>query len=63
MIIAVPGVTPFTTPDVSPTVATAVLLLLQEPPVVASVSVRVDPAHTFVVPLIGRIDVLDTDTV
>jgi hypothetical protein len=45
--------TPATVPVVAPTVATAVLLLLQPPPIVKSVSVVVPPAHTCAVPVIG----------
>lgn len=48
----VPLAIPATTPAVF-TVPSAVLLLLQVPPVVASVSVVVDPAHTLLVPAIA----------
>ena len=48
----VPLAIPATTPVVF-TVPSAVLLLLQVPPVVASVSVVVDPAHTLLVPAIA----------
>ena len=55
-----PGLTPYTTPVVAPTVPIAVLLLLQvpEPPAaVASLKVIVDPTHTaerpFIVPATG----------
>ena len=56
MIVDVPTVSPITTP-VLPMVATAVLLLLQMPPVVASVKFVVDPAHTVVLPEILLISV------
>jgi hypothetical protein len=49
----VPVVTPLTMPDDEPTVATVVLLLIQVPPAVASVTVIVEPAHTLVGPLIA----------
>ena len=52
----VPDDTPDTTPDDTSIVAVDVLLLLQVPPVVASLSVVVDPAHTLVVPVIGVVD-------
>jgi len=45
----VPDATPMTTPDV-PTVAIAALLLIQVPPLVASVKVIVAPEHTVVGP-------------
>ena len=44
-IVAVPAVTPVTMPEEEPTVA-LVLLLLQVPPAVASVSVIVAPSQT-----------------
>ena len=46
-----PEATPLTVPPV-PTVATEVLLLVHEPPDVASVRLVVPPAHTAVVPVI-----------
>ena len=46
---------PLTRPVPEPTVATEVLLLLQVPPVAASVSNVVAPAHTFKVPAIGEL--------
>ena len=49
MIVVDPEATPYTTPVAAPTVPAAVLLLLHAPPVGASVSVIVDPAHTVVV--------------
>ena len=52
-MVAKPAVTPVTIPVVEPTVATAVLLLLQVPPVVASVSVLEEPAQTVSIPLMG----------
>ena len=51
-MVAVPTATPVTTPDVF-TDATDVLLLLQVPPVVPSVSVVVAPLQTVAVPLIA----------
>lgn len=53
MIIAVPAVIPVVIPEVIPTVATDVLLLLQVPPVTASVNVDEEPAHMVVIPLIA----------
>ena len=53
LIVAVPAATPVTTPVPLPTVATEVLLLVQLPQPVASVSVVVAPTHTVVVPEIG----------
>ena len=50
MIVAVPLLTPVTIP-VLPTVATAVLLLLQVPPLIPSVKVIVDPVHTLAGPV------------
>jgi hypothetical protein len=52
VIAAVPEVTPFTTPLVEPTVATEVLLLVQLPPNVASLKVRVELTHTAEPPVI-----------
>jgi hypothetical protein len=51
-MLAVPAVTPDTMPDDEPTVAIAVALLVQVPPVVASPSVVVKPLHTLVAPVI-----------
>jgi hypothetical protein len=48
-MVAVPLAIPVTEPDV-PTVAIEVLLLLQAPPVVPSVSVALEPTHTVKVP-------------
>src|SRR5580700_2626843 len=48
-----PARTPVTTPEEEPTVDMVVLLLLHEPPRVASVSVVVNPTHTLGVPAIG----------
>ena len=50
-MVAVPPATPVTIPDKTPTVAMAVRLLLQVPPVEASFNVTVDPAHITVVPV------------
>ena len=52
-MITVPAVTPVTMPELLPTVAIPVLLLLQEPPVVLSLKVVVAPTHTVVVPVIA----------
>jgi hypothetical protein len=54
VIIDEPVAIPVTTPDVDPMLATAVLLLFQVPPGVASLSVLVLPMHRAVVPVIGR---------
>jgi len=50
-IIVVPAVRPFTSPVDEPTVATAVLVLLQEPPPTASVNEVVNPLQTCAVPV------------
>jgi len=50
VIVAVPAAAPVTTPVPEITDATAELLLLHEPPPVASVNVVVDPTHTASVP-------------
>jgi len=50
-IIHVPAVMPVTIPVEEPTVAIAVLVLLQTPPDVVSVNVRVEPIQTLAVPL------------
>jgi hypothetical protein len=58
MIFVVPAATPVTTPVVALsefTVATLASLVLQMPPVDASVSVVFAPAHTESVPVIGDI--------
>ena len=49
----VPAASPLTFPLTLPTVATSVLLLLQAPPVVWSLSAVVAPEHTDSVPSIG----------
>ena len=51
-MFAVPLATPDTTPDAL-TVAKAMLLLLQVPPVVVLLNVVVDPAQTVIVPVIA----------
>jgi len=51
-MVAVPADTPLTTP-VLPTVATDVLPLLHTPPLVASLRLVAEPAHTFIVPVIA----------
>ncbi len=48
--MTVPAATPVTIPDVLPTVAVAMLLLLHVPPVVVFVRVEVPPTHTDAVP-------------
>jgi hypothetical protein len=53
VIVVVPADTPYTIPEVLPTVATDVVLLLQLPQVPASVSVVVAPAHALVVPVMA----------
>ena len=50
VIVAVPVVTPLTIPEVTPTVATDVLLLLQVTPPVELESAVVPPVHTVLVP-------------
>ena len=49
-MIQVPAETPVTIPVEEPTVAIAVLLLLQCPPAVESISVVVAPAQTLALP-------------
>jgi hypothetical protein len=62
-IVDVPIATPDTIPDVVPTVATAGVLLLHVPPVVALDSVVVEPAQTFNVPVIAAtVGLAFTDT-
>ena len=53
MIVGTPAATPVTTPVPLLTVANDVLLLLQVPSGVASLSAVVKPAHTLVVPVIA----------
>ena len=53
MIVAVPADTPLTTPVEALTVATAVLLDVYVPPLVAEVNVVDAPAHTVEVPVRG----------
>ena len=62
-MVVVPAMAPYTIPDVSPTVPIDVLLLLQVPPEFASVSAVVDPAHTFIVPVITAGNVLTVTVV
>ena len=52
-MVVVPAVIAVTIPVVASMVAIAVLLLLQLPPLVASLSVVVVPGHTVVVPVIN----------
>ena len=54
-MVAVPVALPLTTPAVV-TLATALLLLLQVPPLTVEVSVLVAPVHNAVVPLIVPAD-------
>jgi hypothetical protein len=53
VIATVPAVTPVTIPVPDPTVAIPLLLLLQVPPVVASLSVIWEPAITVLLPEIA----------
>ena len=53
MIFAAPEATPVTMPEVEPTVAIPVLLLLHVPPVVPSPNVVVAPTHAEVLPVIA----------
>ena len=57
-----PLVTPLTKPVVSPAFAIAVLLLIQVPPVVALLSVTIEPTHTSSGPVIslGRLFTVNT---
>jgi hypothetical protein len=50
----VPAETPPTTPDPSPTVAMEASPLVQVPPLVASLKVATDPAHTAGMPVIAN---------
>ena len=52
-MVGLPAETPVTTPVDEPTVASAVLLLLQVPPVVASLNVEELPAQTRPAPVIA----------
>lgn len=52
-MVDVPAATPVNTPLVEPIVPTAILLLLQLPPVIPSINVIVLPEHTVVGPVIG----------
>jgi len=54
MIVVIPDERPYTTPLEDPTVATPVLLLLHEPPVVTSLNAVVDSIHTLRVPPIAE---------
>ena len=53
VIVAEPPEMPVTIPDAEPTVAMPVLLLVHEPPVVASESVDVSAKKMLVVPVIA----------
>ena len=52
-ILATPGATPVTTPDVAATVATEGAALLQVPPGIGSVNVSVVPTHILPAPTIA----------
>ena len=52
MIVVVPAMRPETMPELVPTVATDILLLIHVPPP-ASLRAVVRPAHTLVVPVIA----------
>ena len=52
-MVAVPAATPFTIPVPDATVAMAVLLLCQVPPVVTLLNIVVLPVHTVAVPVIA----------
>lgn len=54
-MVVVPPATPNTDPVADPTDAIEVLLLLQLPPIVASVKVMEEPAHSVVAPLMEEI--------
>ena len=51
-MVGVPAATPVTIPELVPIVASAMLLLVQVPPVVASVNVIDEPTQTAVEPAI-----------
>jgi len=53
VIVGIPAVTPPTIPVVAPTVASAVLLLVQVPPPGVEFKVVVSPAQTVLVPVIA----------
>lgn len=53
MIVQTPPAIPVTTPDVAFTVAMALSLLLQEPPLTPLVSVNVPPTHAVGVPVVA----------
>ncbi len=53
MIADVPAATPETMPDEEPTVATDVVPLVQVPPEVVFDNVVVEPAQTFIAPVIA----------
>lgn len=59
-MMQLPPVTPLTIPVDASTVATPVLLLLHVPPLVASLSFTVLPAHTDVPPVTGATGFTDT---
>ena len=49
-MVAEPPTTPVSMPELEPIVATDVLLLLQTPPLTASLIGKVPPAHIFITP-------------
>jgi hypothetical protein len=55
-MVDVPFATPVTTPLPDPIVAIDVLLLLQAPPGAALLNDVVEPVHTVIVPVIGKLD-------
>lgn len=61
-MVGQPTAIPVTTPDAEPTVANEGLLLVQTPPVVASVRVPVVPTHMLVGPAIGAGDAFTVTT-
>src|ERR1043165_5726673 len=54
-MVALPANTPPTTPVDEPTVAVAISLLLQVPPVVVLLRVVTPPSHTLAVPVVAAI--------
>ena len=57
-MVAVPDDAPVTTPELAPTVAMAVELLLQEPPLKGSVSVMAAAGQTDDGPVMAGVDVM-----
>jgi hypothetical protein len=52
-MLTVPAVRPLTMPDVAPTIAIVVALLLHEPPEVTSLKEVTDPVHTVNAPVMA----------